>query len=335
MEKLPQRSMACVDCCIYGVEIVQVQQVQRRRLLTVTRTRSQRQTPQHLVLLILFATLISTIQYAQSYSTGAGSCAAGKAPVGGYHLEPNDPVTGDKRTVLSGALSEGFVSVLINNNADNPLIESTPYILQTKTEYTITVVTTQDPGYKGILIRFGNIDNTINVIEDIDLEPDSKLLQFSEVCSTEDNAVGITHLDNSEKLSVSAGMYFRQPGTIYLDISIVGVNDAVASLYGHTPFILQVEGDAVTDVPTGVPTKAPITVLPPGSTASPSTTPTLNDFLIDTNSPTYTTSKPVVTSPSNSLLFNTTSNALSTSMSDYYFLAQMATLTVIAALSAI
>lgn len=303
------------------------QQHQRGLCTDVTTGITARQQPSSLVsgssrlhfyrmTMSLFVAIFISVQQhnVQAYPTGAGSCIAGEAPVGGFHLEPNDPTTGDKRTILFGALSEGSVSVLVNNNADNPVLENTPYVLQTQTAYTITVVTTQDPGFKGILIRFGSTETSINALDDIILEPDSTLLDFAEACLDEDNAIGLTHTDNSQKLSVTAGMTFNKPGTIYLDVSIVGVNDAVSSIYGHTGFILQIEGDAKTDAPTTAPTRAPIVVLPPGNTAAPSITPTLNDFLVDTLSPTYSTEKPAgASSPSSTLLSTTTtSNAMAT-----------------------
>lgn len=276
-----------------------------------------KQTIPTLVVFVLFVSsiLTSTTRTVNAFSTGAGACTGGATPVGGFHLETTNP-DGSERTVLSGALSDGMVTVLINNNRNDPLVENTPYILQTQTLYTLTVVTTQEPGYKGILIRFSNTDNTVDVPNDVIAEPSDSLLQIAEACNSETNTIGLTHVTNIEKLSVTADITLNAPGTIVLDISIVGVNDEIASLYGHTGYILQIEGDAITESPTLAPIVA--TTLPPGTTAIPTTSPTLGDFLIDTLSPTYKIPPPSSSSSNN----NKTNNVTGTSdaMSSVWFM---------------
>lgn len=241
-----------------------------------------------LLLKIIICSFGTVVVVVVGYPTGAGSCASGKNAVGGYHLEEQSP-SGGKRTVLSGELSEGSVSVLINNNDDDPLMDvSQPYPLQTQIEYTITVVTTQDPGFKGILLRFSNTDNTMDVPNDIILQPSDTLLQLAMIClETESNTIGLTHTDNIEKLSVSALIQFNTPGTVLLDISIVGANDDTVSVYGHSAFTLEITGDPLTMIPTMSPMKIP-TSLPPGVTAIPTVSPTISDFITETLSPTYT-----------------------------------------------
>jgi hypothetical protein len=241
--------------------------------------------------LLSITTIITTVPTAQAYSNGAGACMGGMAAVGGFHLDAQNSETGADRTVLSGELSEGMVSVLIDNNANTPLDFTQPYNLNTQTDFTITVVTTSDRGgYKGILLRFSNADNTIDAATQILLEPVDSLLQISTVCGTDEtNTVGLTHTDNSEKTSVNAIIRFDAPGTVQLDITIVGANDDKVSVYGYTGFILEVTGDpyvAPTSTPTLSPTKEKVT-LPPGETATPTTSPTLSDLITDTLSPTY------------------------------------------------
>lgn len=244
----------------------------------------------NLLLLALICTAVfdkgyrSPVTFVTAYPTGAGSCIGGMAAVGGFHLESTDPQTGDKRTVLTGQLSEGKVSVLIDDA--NALDFATPYGLQTQTDYTITVVTTQDPGFKGILLRYSNADSSIDAATQILLEPTDGLLQRSELCATDEvNTVGLTHTDNSEKLSVRATMRFDTPGTVQLDITIVGANDNKVSVYGYTGFVLEVTGDPYVETPAPT-TAAPVT-LPPGVTGAPSAAPTLSDVITQTLSPTY------------------------------------------------
>jgi hypothetical protein len=243
-----------------------------------------------LLLILLMNSIIrfdasrSPITFVGAYPNGAGSCVGGMASIGGFHLESTNSQTGDKRTVLTGELSEGKVSVLIDDT--DALDFAAPYGLQTQTDYTITVVTTQDPGYKGILLRFANADNAIDAATQILLEPVDDLLQPSEHCSTDEvNTVGLTHTDNVVKLSVRATMRFDAPGTVQLGITIVGANDAEVSVYGYTGFVLEVTGDPYVSTPAPT-TAAPVT-LPPGVTRAPSTAPTLSDVISQTLSPTY------------------------------------------------
>ena len=242
------------------------------------------------VVVLLWFAISSTMTMIHAFSSGAGSCTSGGPPVGGFHLDTKNPVDGSSRTVLEGALSQGDVVILINNNANDPVTEDVPYVLQTQTSYTLTVVTTRDPGYKGILIRMSSADsNAMDVPTDVLLQPTDSLLKIAETCFTESNTIGLTHVTNIEKFSVTADLVINTPGTVALEISIVGANDNVASVYGYSQFTLQIEGAALvtTESPTVTPTRAP--VLPPGTTAAPSATPTMGDFLIDTASPTYNT----------------------------------------------
>jgi hypothetical protein len=239
-----------------------------------------------LILLITFVLFHGACKRSivEAYSTGAGSCIGGMAAVGGFHLEATNSQTGDKRTVLTGELSEGKVTVLIDDG--DALDFAAPYGLSTQTDYTITVVTAQDPGYKGILLRYSNADSTIDAATQILLTPADALLQPLELCATDEvNAVGLTHTDNSAKLSVGATMRFDAPGTVQLDITIVGANDDKVSVYGYTGFVLEVTGDPY--VATPAPTTAAPVSLPPGVTRAPSAAPSLSDVIAQTLSPTY------------------------------------------------
>jgi hypothetical protein len=213
-----------------------------------------------------------------AYQTGAGACPAGGAAVGGGHLDASNG-----RTVQTGELYQGGVSVTLSN-VQNPLVPMQAVTIATQTEYTLTVATTTEPGFKGILLRLGgssgNDDNNAMTIQ----PTDATILQEANACTSEINAVGVTHVDNTPKLSVSAVVRFDAPGTVALDITLVGANLDTISVYGYNGFVLDVQGQAV--VTTGAPVVATATPLAPGETRSPSASPTVSDIM-GTPSPTY------------------------------------------------
>jgi hypothetical protein len=218
-----------------------------------------------------------------AYQTGAGACPAGGAAVGGGHLDASNG-----RTVQTGELYQGGVSVTLSN-IQSPLIPMQAVTIATQTEYTLTVATTTEPGFKGILLRLGSSgnddDNNAMTIQ----PTDATILQEANACTTESNAVGVTHVDNTPKLSVSAVVRFDAPGTVALDITLVGANLDTISVYGYNGFVLDVQGEAavVAVVTTGAPVATTATPLAPGETRSPSASPTVSDIM-GTPSPTYT-----------------------------------------------
>jgi hypothetical protein len=264
---------------------------QRHRLLS---------TVQLLALLLLWQWCFTTsplLVVVQAYSTGAGACPAGVAAVGGFHLDASNG-----RTVQTGELYQGGVSVTLSN-IQSPLVPMQATTIATQTEYTLTVATTNEQGFKGILLRLGGS-------ETMTIQPtDATILQEASACTTESNyAVGVTHVNNAPKLSVSALVRFDAPGTVALDITLVGINADTVSVYGYNGFVLDVQGDAAAVVTTSAPvtTAAP---LAPGETRSPSASPTLSDIQ-GTWSPTYVmnlavNANPTATTASSSARSNT------------------------------
>lgn len=208
---------------------------------------------------------------AHAFGTGAGGCVGGQAAVGGLHLD-----SANGRTVAVGELAQGEVSVLIDET--NRLIPITPYAVNTQTEYRLTVRTENPNGFKGILIRLGSSSGSGTTIAPGD--GTAANLQDAMECQAATDATGVTHTDDTAKTSVTALVRFDAPGTIALDVTIVGINDATASVYGYNGFTLQVTGEPA---PT-----SPAPVLAPGETVPPSPSPSVSDILGTTLSPTYT-----------------------------------------------
>lgn len=208
-----------------------------------------------------------------AFPNGAGGCVGGVAAVGGRHLD-----TSNNRAIIEGELAQGDVSVLIDNT--NRLIPLTAYDLETQTDYILTVETDNAAGFRGILLR---LEGAGRDLTGAILPVDDAILHDATACAAP-TVVGVTHLDNEPKATVSAKIRFNAPGTVNLDITIVGANNADGSVYGHNGFIFSVTGDAYVE------TSAPAT-LPPGETATPTASPTVAD-ITGTFSPTFSAAAP-------------------------------------------
>jgi hypothetical protein len=231
-----------------------------------------------------------------AYPTGSGSCIGGKAAVGGSHLEPSNGV------LLSGSLTEGSVVVTLDQQTLQS--SSSTATVQSNQEYTLSV-TSNNPngGFRGILIRMeltttgttataaaSESDSfvTTDMTQLSFLQWDTSLTQLTDdICSSEGynlNVVqGLTHVNNDEKKQITATVRFDTPGTVHIDITIVGANrDSIGSVYGYERFPIQVV--ASTSEPpnlnsnngnldiTGTlsPTYTPPGVIPPTTTVSSS-----------------------------------------------------------------
>jgi hypothetical protein len=253
-------------------------------LLSITKTA----TIQLALLLLVWQPTTNTL-LVQAYSTGAGACPAGVAAVGGFHLDASNG-----RTVQTGELFQGGVSVTLSSSSmDSPLVPNQATTIATQTDYTLTVATTAEQGFRGILLRLGGGGDSAEDEDTMTIVPtDAATLQEANACTTERNAVGVTHVDNVPKLAVSAVIRFDAPGTKMLDITLVGANLETVSVYGYNGFVLDVQGPAATTT-----TNAPVAAtLAPGQTHSPSASPTVSDIQ-GTWSPTYVMNLAANTTP--------------------------------------
>ena len=188
--------------------------------------------------------------------TGAASCVGGAAAVGGYHLDNSNG-----RPVLTGELAEGGVKVLLDNGLT--LLPTVPTRMATGTAYELSVQTSDPRGFQGILMRLEDAsDNNQRDMSNV-LVPndDNDLLQIATVC--EAPIGGLTHTNSTSKTTVTASLQWAFPGTVYLDLTIVGINDNTASVYGYNRYEITIEGDTTTMAPS----------LPPGQTVPPTVSP--------------------------------------------------------------
>jgi hypothetical protein len=215
--------------------------------------------------LVLGAALVFQPQhhFTFAYPNGAGQCIGGRAAVGGEHLTLNPSET--------GSLVDGGLEVTVNG--DTTLTENGgPYEIATNTDYTIAIGISSSGGFRGALIRAssdnGETDFTLQAADDFGQEATS-------VCS-DDGVLGVTHVTNDIKPSLSATLNVAFVGTITLDITVVqAANDNDGSYYYYSPFTLTVVEAAVENVGTDsnsteTSTSSPVAEEPSPTEPSPS-----------------------------------------------------------------
>ena len=174
-----------------------------------------------IVLLLLFFSALT--RSALAFPNRAGSCLGGEAAVNGSHIS---------RTIIyRGALEEGGVYTDINRTVLAPSISEVFY---TGRDYVISVNGTLHD-FKGVLIRL-----EINGTADVDTS--QALLPLSNtqnaIACTDPRIRGITHYNSSWKASASGILRVDEPAVVMLDITVVGLNNATASVYGYTRYLL-------------------------------------------------------------------------------------------------
>ena len=182
----------------------------------------------------LLSTILLLAQTVSAYPNGAGSCVAGQAAIGGSHLEAT--WDGSARTfgVLSGSLAEGEVQVSLGGI---PLDPTPPEGTFTAGEdYTISVVGILYDGYKGLLIRMESEGGELDLTGALQPGENTKV---ADICKFP--VVGITHEDNTFKKESTGTIRLDQAGEVVLDITMVGINDDFASVYGYTRFTVSFE----------------------------------------------------------------------------------------------
>lgn len=227
-----------------------------------------------------------------AFPTGAGSCRGGQAAVGGAHVDAT------QRPIIQGSTLDdgGFVVTFGDMELSADRLGLAPLLLETNKNYRIDVRATQY-AYKGVLVRLEPLDGQDTTGS---LMPLLNVREAEDIC--EAPVVGVTHTSSQFKQLHSATINMSEPGEIFLDITIVGLNNATASLYGYDAFRVkfgeldsQETSAPVTTAPiTAVPTESPTTAptMLPLETVSPTEVP-LTDMPTDSES----TSAPVLVSP--------------------------------------
>lgn len=216
-----------------------------------------------LVTAVTAVTLVFMSSVVDSLPNGAGSCVAGMAAVGGFHLEygPGSPYP-DRIGVKNATLSDVQVNVTINGVMLEPFTT-------TKTTFKsdndlVWRVESSEVAYQGILVR-------VEAPEDVLFSNtgNGELLKNADVCNTAGgNVVGVTHFNATEKLFSSGTLVFAEAGSATIDVTIVFRNDNNISLYGYSAYTITIVDDIQSDIPSEVPSGAP-TRSKNGETTSP------------------------------------------------------------------
>jgi hypothetical protein len=159
----------------------------------------------------------------RAYPNGAGSCIGGKAAVGGAHFLQS--------FVYSGYVSAGPMVITM---AETALDASVLQELEVGVEYKIRVNSSSTYPYKGILIRVEAASSFVNLTQE-NLKP---AWNTHAAIACEAPVVGITHVDNVEKNITSGILRMDQPGIVFMDITVVGINNATGSIFGWSRYLL-------------------------------------------------------------------------------------------------
>ena len=211
-----------------------------------------------LVLKILhFAALATWLlvgREAQAFPNGAGSCPSGEPAVGDPHRTASE--------VVNGSLEDGNIELLLDG--DRMSTDKTVF-LKTKKQITVALKAPfSKNGFKGFLIRLGDnspSSNDIGMSVTLGLPsnaPSTNLTdaKVEESLCEEQNALGLTHNDSTEKYLVEGELQFDTEflSGLVLDVTVVMSNTAEKSEYYYSQFNLQ-----ALDVPeTPVPTEADV-----------------------------------------------------------------------------
>jgi hypothetical protein len=165
---------------------------------------------------------------AHAFPNGAGQCIGGRAAVDGEHLTLNPVVT--------GSLVDGGLEVTINDGT-TLTEDGGPYEIATNTDYTIAIGISSSGGFRGALIRAASSNGE----SDFTLQAADEFGQDATSVCTDNGVLGVTHVSNDIKPSLSATLNVGFVGTITLDITVVqAANDNDGSSYYYSPYTLTV-----------------------------------------------------------------------------------------------
>jgi len=213
-------------------------------------------------ILVLWLQLLTDEAGVVAFPNFAGACPGGVPAVGGSHLWTN-------KTIWNGTLAEMDVEVVIQGQP--PLDpKGPPVVLQESVDYTISVNANGDR-YRGLLIR-------LEAPKDVDTEAallPGSWTQVANACQAP--VVGVCHTNRTPKRTSTATLRIDDDeGPVFLDITVVKVNDEEKSSYFYNRFELEFQKDPVPTVTPAIPTSTP-TIRP--ATPRPTTSPTGSPIL--------------------------------------------------------
>lgn len=241
--------------------------------------------------LLLLLLSLQQLPFASSYPNGAGGCEGNKAAVGGSHLTRN--VTYNLSLAQLGIVvtlgSVVLTPVGSNSNSSNINNTNTVALFEANTDYEIQVQATVFQ-YKGCLIRLQGAKNqnvAAALLPGMNTGPAAACAGYAH-----DGVVGVTHTSNEFKSVHSGIVHVSEAGNIVLDITVVGLNNAAASIYAYDGFHVLFASNNYTAAANS---SSPVSVsTPTTSTRIPAPTPTPNNASTTKLSPTAALFTPAV-----------------------------------------
>lgn len=182
-----------------------------------------------LLLLKLSAALLPT---ATAFSTGAGSCTGGLAPVGGKHLE--------LAVVTSGSLEAYNISVTVGSSG--ALVKGVPHSFEYGRPHFLTISSPNSTAYpfRGFLIRLESADATVDTTTALRVfGSDEDTRVATETCVDIEGVGGLTHTNNTVKGTTLGVLELNAAASnLLLDVTVVARNGGFFSTFYHTQFVL-------------------------------------------------------------------------------------------------
>ena len=183
-----------------------------------------------------------------AFTSGAGSCPAGKSAASGSHLKPRD-------TFVSGSLEDLNVQMKI---AGKTATAFSRIQVEMGQQVSLEIIASAD-SYRGALIRLEGGSK----ITDMDLQPSTNAV-VAEACDFS-TATGITHESAALKTLLKGAVTFYTVGEVIpMDVTVVVANNATHSITGFTRYMVTVVGGGgpTTPVPSPGNNKIPTVRLP-------------------------------------------------------------------------
>jgi hypothetical protein len=228
---------------------------------------------------ILVIVAVSVVNKVSANTAGTGSCAAGIAAIGGSHLDYG-PNTVPFKDGGFGSLAQFVTTVQLGGTT---LVAGVPSTFPANTDLTWTVTAGQAPttgqqlSYKGIFVRVQA--DTSNSFTNVGTQTDLQNVMLCDALT--ENVVGVSHTNAAAKTTNSGVLNFSAGGPATMDISIVFINDNVASFYAFSSFPITIGTGTPVAAPVSTPVAAPVAtpvaapvVAAPTGTAPVATPPT-------------------------------------------------------------
>jgi hypothetical protein len=210
-----------------------------------------------IAVLVLLGALVPLVG---GYSTGAGSCAGGGAPVSGKHLS--------RVQITSGTLEAYDINVTLGDSG--PMKTGVPLEFEYGRPHFLTLSCSSNAPYLGFLVRLSSPDG-IDTTAALTPFSNDKDTQVADSCINIEGVGGLTHTNNAPKSNSQSILEMDEAAQgMILDVTVVVANAGFYSEFYYSQYIL----NAV--APAGSPPAAPA----PSPSASQVTMPTTADLSV-------------------------------------------------------